>query len=224
MFVLTIDQEGSRRLGDRVEGLLSDLEPHTRPGRGVIRRFERTVGDEVQAVLSDPEHVVDLTLTVLRWGGWSVGVGCGPVAEPLPVSARAGTGQAFVLARAAVEAAKSRARLVPLAVRGERPWPAQEAEAVLTLLAAVAARRTPAGWDVVDAMAAGGPLVRQDEVAHTLGITQQAVSQRLRTALWAEERAARPAAARLLGLAASADEDDRVRPGRADTEQGEEQP
>jgi len=42
----------------------------------------------------------------------------------------------------------------------------------------------------------------QEEVAARLGITQQAVSQRLRTALWSEELAARPAAARLLSLAA----------------------
>jgi hypothetical protein len=65
---------------------------------------------------------------------------------------------------------------------------------VLQLLAAVARRRTDAGWAAVDAVAGR----TQREAAHTLGITPQAMSQRLRTALWEEERAARPVAARLL--------------------------
>jgi len=52
MFVLTVDQQGSRRVGDRVDALLRELAPLA--GRdGVVRAFERTVGDEVQAVLDD---------------------------------------------------------------------------------------------------------------------------------------------------------------------------
>jgi len=45
MFVLTIDQQGSRTRGDRVPDLLSALAAHpalTRPG--LVRPFERTVG------------------------------------------------------------------------------------------------------------------------------------------------------------------------------------
>ncbi|MGY4642596.1 hypothetical protein [Cellulomonas sp. URHB0016] len=200
MFVMTIDQRGSRRVGDRVEDLLRDLDP----GRPV-RPFERTVGDEVQAVYDDPTEVVDVALRVLRMGGWSVGIGAGPVDEPLPASTRAAAGPAFVLARAAVEAAKSRVRTVSLAVRGFDDGAGRDAEAVLVLVAAVAARRSEAGWVVADAMAAGE--VRQEVVAETLGVSQQAVSQRLRTALWSEEQAARRAAARLLALAEGVRED-----------------
>ncbi|WP_455605091.1 hypothetical protein [Cellulosimicrobium funkei] len=36
-------------------------------------------------------------------------------------------------------------------------------------------------------------------MARALGVSEQAVSQRLRTALWPEEAAARPVVARLLG-------------------------
>ena len=50
----------------------------------------------------------------------------------------------------------------------------------------------------IDAFRDAGVGARQEDVAETLGITQQAVSQRLRTALWAEEVAARPLLARLL--------------------------
>lgn len=201
MLVLTIDQQGSRRVGDRVEELLSAFAalPAAAPGApGVVRPFERTVGDEVQAVLDDADLAVDLALTVLRRGGWTVGIGTGPIDEPLPSSARAGSGGAFVLARDAVERAKSRSRVVPLAVEGADAATAAEAEAVLTLVAAVGERRTAAGWEVIDAFREPGAGARQHDVAQRLGISQQAVSQRLRTALWAEELAARPLAARLL--------------------------
>jgi hypothetical protein len=197
MFVLTVDQVGSRRMGDHVESLLTVLAP-LRWRDGVVRDFERTVGDEVQAVLDDSGLVVEVALRLLRLGGWSVGIGAGAVAEPLPPSSRAGSGEAFVLARAAVERAKSRTRPVPLAVASHVAERGQDAEAVLALLGTVTSRRTAAGWAVVDALGRFGPGARQDEVAAALGITQQAVSQRLRTAMWAEEVAARPVAARLL--------------------------
>lgn len=196
MFVLTIDQRGSRTGSDRVPELLAAL-----GDVAVVRGFERTVGDEVQGVLDDADVVVDTALRVLRDGGWSVGVGAGPVDEPLPASPRAGSGAAFVLARDAVEAAKSRQRPVPLAVRGADADAAADADAVLVLLGAVAARRTPAGWDAVDALRSA-PDDGQEVVARALGVSQQAVSQRLRAALWQEESAARPVAARLLTRAA----------------------
>ncbi len=205
MLVLTIDQQGSRRVGDRVHELLGALGRHVPPtAPGLVRPFERTVGDEVQVVLDDAGLAVDVALTVLRTGGWSVGVGAGPVALPLPASTRAGSGPAFVHARAAVERAKARPGPVALGVVGHDRGRAADAEAVLTLLGAVAARRTPAGWEVIDAVRDVGVGARQEDVAARLGITQQAVSQRLRTALWAEEQAARPLAARLLRDAAGA--------------------
>src|SRR5665647_2039331 len=182
MFVLTVDQQGSRRVGDRVDALLRELAPLA--GRdGVVRAFERTV---------------DVALRLLRTESWSVGIGVGEVDEPLPASARAGSGQAFALARAAVERAKSRSRPVPLAVEGDVPELARDAESVLTLLGAVITRRSPAGWAVIDTFEALGADATQERVAKHLGVSQQAVSQRLRAAMWAEEVAARPLAAHLL--------------------------
>ena len=60
------------------------------------------------------------------------------------------------------------------------------------------------GEAAADALTDAGVGARQEDVAERLGITQQAVSQRLRTALWSEELAARPAAARLLVAASAA--------------------
>lgn len=201
MFVLTVDQQGSTRRGDQVPALLDTLGSLalTTPSPGFLRGFERTVGDEVQAVLDDPERTVETALALLRLGGWSIGIGVGPVHEPLPESSRGASGPAFVNARAAVERAKTKGTSVPLAVEGVDAARAQEAEALLRLLGAVVARRTKDGWAAVDRLARGART--QKDVARELGITEQAVSQRLRTALWAEESAVRPLAARLLAEA-----------------------
>lgn len=203
MYVLTVDQRGSRRSGDRVAALLDLLAEL--PTRAPLRPVERTVGDEVQALFDDAEAVVAVALELLRLGEWSVGIGVGLVDEPLPESVRAATGQAFVHARTAVESAKSRRRPVPLAVVADDTVAAADAEAVLALIASVRERRSPAGWEVVEAVEAGET---QDAVAERLGITQQAVSQRLRAAQWAEERAARPAAVRLLRRVGADGQDD----------------
>jgi hypothetical protein len=170
---------------------------------GVVLPFGRTVGDEVQAVMDDPSLLLDVALRLVRLEEWSIGIGIGPVDEPLPAEAREGSGEAFVRARDAVERAKRRAGDVALAITGEPTGPpaarAREAEALLRLLGAVVSRRTAAGWETVDRIVAGG--TSQREVARALGISEQAVSQRLLTSMWADESAVRPLAARLLGEA-----------------------
>jgi hypothetical protein len=197
MFVLTVDQRNSRRGSDRVEELLGWLA--TQPG--VLRGFERTAGDEVQGVMDDPAAVVDVVLALVRRDEWSVGVGAGPVREPLPASTRAGSGPAFELARKAVDHAKSSPQR--LAVRAPDRAQAVAAQAALDLLANVVQRRTDPGWEAVDLISAG---TTQTEVAEQLGITKQAVSQRLRAATWAPEVAGRDLAAQLLTAADSVPE------------------
>ncbi len=167
--------------------------------RRAARRFEATGVDAGQGVLEDPMDVVDAVQDILRLGGWCAGVGVGPVDLSRP---GAGSGRAFVLARRAVDRARSRRRPVPLAVEGVNAERAQEAEAVLTLAGAVSMRRTPGGWAAVDAWRSAGPAATQGDVAGRLGVSQQAVSQRVAAALWQEEQAVRPVLARLLAEAA----------------------
>lgn len=202
MYVVTVDQRGSRSSSDLVPQLLAHLPVLD----GTLLPFERTVGDEVQAVLDDPSSVTEIALHLLRTGGWSIGIGAGTVHLPLPRSTREASGPAFIAAREAVEAAKTRGRPVPLAVRGTDATAARDAEAVLILLGGVLTRRSPAGWAAVDAAqdvlrrtGQEGPV--QQLAAERLGISQQAVSQRLRAAQWPEERAVRPTVARLLAAA-----------------------
>lgn len=173
MFVLTVDQRGSRRDHDRVEQLLAVMAT-----TALVRAFERTAGDEVQAVLDDADEVVRSTLELVRDGHWSIGIGIGigTVAEPLPESTRAGRGPAFERARTAVERAKSAP--THLAVEGAGT-DATAAQAVLDLLALLVQRRSEPGWAAVELITAGRS---QSETATALGVTKQAVSQRLRAA------------------------------------------
>lgn len=200
MFVLTADQRDSTRTGERVDALLSSLGPwRERWDDAIALPVERTVGDEFQAVLTDANAVVDLALALMREEDWSVGIGAGEVNMPLADSARASSGPAFVLARDAVERARGRREPVPVVVRGADKEASQSATAVLQLIGAVLARRTDAGWQVADAWTGDAT---QRDVARALGISPQAVSQRIAAALIEEERAARPVAASLVARAA----------------------
>jgi hypothetical protein len=159
--------------------------------------FERTAGDEFQGVLADPDTVVEVVLQLVRAGTWSIGVGAGPVQTPLPQSTRAGAGPAFLSARRAVDAAKQRP--ARLAVRGAVPVDAGDAQAVLTALAVVVERRSDQAWEAIALVGSGRT---QADAATELGISRQAVGQRLAAGLWDLERELRPTASRLLTRAA----------------------
>jgi SatD family (SatD) len=192
-YVLTVDQRASRRSADRVADALRDLNA-TVPA---VLAFERTAGDEFQGVLAEPAEVVDVVLRLVRTGGWSIGVGAGPVQTPLPSSTRAGAGPAFLSARRAVDAAKQRP--TRLAVRGAVAADAADAQAVLSALAVVVDRRSEQAWEAIALVESGRT---QAEAAGELGISRQAVGQRLAAGLWDLERDLRPTAVRLLTRAA----------------------
>lgn len=192
MFVLTVDQRGSRRDIDRVADI---LDQDASPLRAVdmLRPFERTAGDEIQGVSNDAVTALDAALILLDDGHWSIGIGVGDVETPLPDTTRAGRGRAFEAARDAVDAAKNAA--AHIAVRGAHRRSAADADAVVTLLAMLVGRRTEQGRIAV---ASVHRLGSQTAAADELSITPQAVSQRLAVAGWHAERAARPVVARLL--------------------------
>ena len=150
-FVLTVDQRASRRTptaSPRSCRRLNAAVP-------TVLGFERTAGDEFQGVLADPDDVVDVVLQLVRAGGWSIGVGAGPVQTPAAAEHRAaGAGPAFLSARRAVDAAKQRP--ARLAVRGAVPADAGDAQAVLSALAVVVERRSDQAWEAI-ALVGGGP-------------------------------------------------------------------
>ncbi|WP_207344541.1 MarR family transcriptional regulator [Arthrobacter sp. E3] len=195
MFVMTIDQRGSRRHGDKVPQLLKVLENLT-----TILPFERSVGDEVQGLLDEPQEVVEAVARILREKDWYVGIGIGRVDVPLPTSSREASGEAFVAAREAVDAAKKTGDRVPLSVKTPNAaaavW-ADAAEAVLALTGDVVRSRSAAEWRVLDALDAS-PGTTQKQVAATLQISPQAVSKAIVRSGRAEEWGGRRAALLLL--------------------------
>ena len=210
MFVIDVDQRGSRGAEDLVPAAMRRVEGVLRGPKGastsLVLPVERTVGDEFQCLLSSAAGVIAVVRDLVRGGGWSVGVAVGAVEDPLPDSVRSARGQAFVLARTAVEEAK-RAR-PSVAFRSPNGRQSQEISAYFRLLATLWKSRTDAGWEAVDAMEASAPELTMSEVAPRMGITRQALSQRLQAAEWKVEREAIPLLERLL------EEADRGSPSR----------
>jgi hypothetical protein len=184
--VLTVDQRGSRTSPDLVPGTLAALADVT-----LLLPFERTAGDEFQGVLDDPASLARVVETLLREDRWNVGIGIGPVDEPLPDHARAGRGPAYLHARQAVTTAKNSPW--HLRVCGDDPG-VRALETTLWLWAAVLARRTARGWEAADLVDEG---LSYEEAGRRLGISQSAVSQRAQAAGIVEGRRARELATEL---------------------------
>src|SRR6476661_4434201 len=148
VLVVTVDQRGSRRSPDLVPGLLASLADVP-----ALRAFDQTAGDEVQGVLDDPGALAVVVERLLRQDAWHVGIGAGPVEQPLPATARSGRGPAYVHARSAVTAAKTSPWHLRVLAAADAAPEARALETVLWLWAAVLARRTARGWEVADLVA-----------------------------------------------------------------------
>ena len=187
--VLTLDQRSSRSRTDEVPGLLAGLADLP---AGVVMRFERTVGDEVQGVLTEAGSAVEAVARVLRLGGWNVGIGVGDVEEPVPASTREGRGTAYLRAREAVTRAKSAPHRLTV-VGAPRDPDVEALETVLGLWAGLLERRSDRGWEVHDLLSDG---LTHAEAAQRLGISASAVSQRAQAAGLVDEERARALAGR----------------------------
>ena len=191
--MLTVDQIESRGQGDLVDGALQRLS-----SVATVLPLTRTIGDEFQGLMDDPVSVVDAILILMRSEQWHIGLGIGPVERPLPDDSRRARGPAFVCARAAVNAAKTEPSHLCVVAAREDDHEAHDVETVWRLVAAVHRRRSEPGWEAVDLVRAGST---QTEIAEALGISRQAVGQRLQAAQWSVEEAVQPTLARLLARA-----------------------
>ncbi len=205
MFVITADQIDSRndrdRAGEMIAGLLAKF------GDVFTLPPDQTAGDEIQMLLADARTTLDLMLALHRSRHWSIGLGIGTVRTPLPDSARQASGEAFVNARDAVTRAKKTDTRFGLTAEPAEPsgrtgapehrpvLDSEQAEALVATFLLLRQRRTTEGWAAVDLHETG---LIQVEIAARLGISTAAVSQRLRSALWKVDQAARPALVRLL--------------------------
>lgn len=193
-FVVTADQVDSRHRDDLVPAVSEAL----RGQQGWQRRFQRTVGDEIQGLTKTPTAVVDALTLLLSSRSWRVGVGIGAVSRPLPKDIRAARGPAFYAARAAVDSARSNAAGVRVATLPDQPTQAERATSAFMLLAFVLRHRTRRSAEVADLLHQG---LAGTEVAQRLGVTPTAVSQHKARAGFDEEIAARDLAAHFLAEA-----------------------
>jgi hypothetical protein len=193
--VVTIDQKRSRRSEDRVAQLADEL--NSDPDIITALPFERTIGDELQGVLGNASSLSAVILAAVRADDWWIGVGIGGM-ERLRESARASSGEAFFRARIAVQRAKSVAWGV--AVEGGPTW-ASELEAAIALLLLAVASRTDRGWEA--AILKWRKRASDEEIGKSLGLSRQAVQQRLQAAHYYHEVAGRSLVSRLARLADS---------------------
>jgi DNA-binding NarL/FixJ family response regulator len=178
MFVITADQVDSRHTADLVPATVTRLDRAF--GEGLALPVDRNAGDELQALVFDADTAVAMILDLTRAGTWSVGLGAGDVELPLAAATRESRGPAFIAARAAVESAKRSPQR--FACRHEAAVHLDDAtdfESLMLLLLSVRDRRTEQGWQVYDLLARGQT---QREAADVLGITPQAVSDRMSVA------------------------------------------
>jgi hypothetical protein len=178
--VVTIDERRSRRAaGSRASELAQLLNDN--PDVATLLPFEVTVGDELQGVLFHAGNVIPVLRLIARDRGWWVGIGIGNIEVP-GESARLSTGTAFVQARRAVD----RAKKVPwgVAVEGAGWNRVSDLDRAIALWTTLLHMRSSRGWETVDLRRRG---LTEPEVAERLGITQQAVNQRLRAAFFLQE-------------------------------------
>ncbi|WP_353816732.1 DNA-binding protein [Agromyces sp. SYSU T00266] len=209
MYVVTADQIGSRTDVDRSAAMQRELQE--RYGDRLSLPVDQTAGDEVQVLTDRATTATELVLHLARDGHWSIGLGIGDVREPLPDAVRKATGGAFFAAREAVEAAKRGEARFALRTDGDDTGllPAGDVEAIVRLLLLLRDRRTAQGWEAVDLVRSGRS---QKHAAELLGISDAAVSQRLRTAMWSADDDARPAIVRLIASLGGDDPDEHAAP------------
>lgn len=163
-----------KRRADVVERSARALE--ALPGVG---KFEILGVEDIRTQVADAEAALNLVMALLSDGGWAIGLGIADVTEDIS------DGDAAT--QAATNAVGTRPGQVRVAV--ETPGASTDAAdiaAAFALLAHVLHKRTYEGREATSLVRRG---MNQNEAAAALGISKQAMSQRLQAAGWPAEQA-----------------------------------
>lgn len=141
--------------------------------------------EDIASTMDEPSTVCDITMALLADGEWAVGIGVATGKDTalsaaqgtLPRNARAGSVWAEVT---------------------NSPTAAEDIAACFALLGQVLNKRTYEGREATAMVRSG---LTQNEAAEQLGISKQAISQRLQAAGWAAENAGWRLAVNLLTTA-----------------------
>ncbi len=143
--------------------------------------------EDICSIVDDATSVCDVVMALLADGDWAIGIGVSPSLVP---SADAGAWEDEEAARAVATAAcRPSARPAQVYARVEARGRASEASdiaAAFALLAFVLNKRTIEGREATALVRSG---LNQNEAAAELGISKQAMSQRLQAAGWNAEMA-----------------------------------
>lgn len=153
-----------------------------------VGTFEVLGVEDICALVDTPEAIADVTMALLSAEEWAVGIGVVP--QHLSTAKDAGA-QVKKLAGAAL-GSRTRNGTVKARIKSSRAnkddaarW-AFDIGASFLMLATILAKRTPEGREATSYMRRG---YNQNEAAAELGITKQAMSQRLQAAGWQAEAA-----------------------------------
>lgn len=151
-----------------------------------VSEFDVVGVEDIRAIIYTPEAMCDTTMALLAAGDWAVGLAV-LVDDGLTDKAIA-TEQVLNLASTTL-GAHARSGQVKVGVkRGNRKDPAWSADiqAAFTMLAHILSKRTAEGREATSLVRSG---MNQNEAAAELGISKQAMSQRLQAAGWQAEMA-----------------------------------
>lgn len=152
-----------------------------------VGRFEVVGVEDIRAHVDDAEAACMLVMALLSDGNWAIGIG---ITESGPAI------------YAATDAVGARAGSVRVVVDKREPGTdAADIASAFALLGHVLAKRTVEGREATSLVRSG---LNQNEAAAELGISKQAMSQRLQAAGWQAEQAGWQLAVNLMSRAAGA--------------------
>ena len=148
-----------------------------------VGSFEYLDVENIRALVATPRAVVDTTMVLLSDGDWAVGIGYGPTSDSALGKATRSMSK------------KAKPGTVSASMDAAGGVGATDVVAVFMLIAQILTRRTPEGREATSFMRRG---YSQIEAAEQLGISKQAMSQRLQAAAWQAENAGWQLAVNLL--------------------------
>lgn len=149
--------------------------------------FELLGVEDIRAYITSPETTCDVVMALLAAGDWAIGIGVVPsVDKPNPED----EAQVELAKKTATDALRPTARSGAVKVRivGARrdDTRAFNISASFSLMSQVLSKRSIEGREATSLMRSG---MNQNEAAGELGISKQAMSQRLQAAGWQAEQA-----------------------------------
>lgn len=145
------------------------------PGVGAV---SVTGVEDIETTVEDPEDALNVIMALLSDGSWAIGIGVAPGVDDAADAAAA---------RASAKAVGVKAGQVKVVVDKQTPsTDAADIAAAFALMAHVLHKRTYEGREATSLVRRG---MNQNEAAAELGISKQAMSQRLQAAGWPAEQA-----------------------------------